>query len=210
MKKIILLLILFTSAIAHAQTWEEWFRQKETQKKYLLQQIAAFKIYLSYAEKGYNIANTGLTTIRSIKRGDFNLHNDFFNSLSQINPAIKKWSRVRDITTIQIQIIKQTKETINSVKEANQFTTEEMDYCKTVFKNLLTECLHNIDELIKLTTADNYQMKDDERIKRIESIYIDMQDKYAFSSTFSREMQLLSIQRSNELNDIEISKALDK
>lgn len=58
MKKIsIILFIMFFVNRSHAQTWDEWFNQKSTQKKYLLQQIAAFEAYLSYAKKGYDIAN---------------------------------------------------------------------------------------------------------------------------------------------------------
>ena len=49
-----------------AQTWAEWFRQKATQKKYLLQQIAALHVYSGYLSKGYSIAKDGLNTIKSI------------------------------------------------------------------------------------------------------------------------------------------------
>lgn len=34
------------------QTWDEVFKQKETQKKYLIQQIEAIKMYASYLKKG--------------------------------------------------------------------------------------------------------------------------------------------------------------
>ena len=52
---------------------------KKTQKKYLLQQIAALKVYISYAKKGYNIVSSGINTIRDIKKGELNLHNNFYN-----------------------------------------------------------------------------------------------------------------------------------
>ena len=52
------LLILFVLAggLSQAQTFNEWFRQKATQKKYLIQQIAALQVYLDYVQKGYAIA----------------------------------------------------------------------------------------------------------------------------------------------------------
>lgn len=56
------------------QTFHEWFRQKKTQKKYLIQQIAALKVYLGYVQKGYSIAQKGLTTVSNIKKGNFDLH----------------------------------------------------------------------------------------------------------------------------------------
>ena len=64
-----------------AQTVNEWVNQKSTQKKYLLQQIAALQVYINYAKKGYNIVSGGINTIRDIKKGDLNLHNTFFSSL---------------------------------------------------------------------------------------------------------------------------------
>ena len=45
-----------------AQTLAEWVSQKVTQKKYLLQQIAALQVYSGYLSKGYSIAKDGLNT----------------------------------------------------------------------------------------------------------------------------------------------------
>jgi hypothetical protein len=198
------------ASTAKAQTFDEWFKQKETQKKYLLQQIAGLKIYLDCAEKGYNIANKGLQTIHSIKKGDFNLHNDFFNSLKQVNPAIKNWSRIADIIAIQIKILKQTMDALSAIKEQKQFASEEVNYCAAVFERLLEDCLQDIDDLIFVTTSGELEMKDDERIKRIENIFLDMKDKYAFSSSFCDDMKTLSIQRLSEEKKIELSGVLSK
>ncbi len=75
MKQLSLLcIILFSRSICGAQTPDEWFRQKATQKKYLIQQNAAFQVYLDYVQKGYAIAQKGLTTIGHIKQGDLDLH----------------------------------------------------------------------------------------------------------------------------------------
>ena len=52
-------------------------------------------------------------------------------------------------------------------------------------------------------------MKDDERIKAIDKRYVDIQDKQQFTRAFSNNAAGLSIQRSNEENDIIISKKLN-
>src|SRR6266542_3497611 len=134
MKKCLLLIVL--TIIVHysfGQTWEEWTQQKETQIKYLIQQIGAQKVYLDYIRKGYGIAQKGLNTIRDIKKGDFNLHSDYFNSLKQVNPKIKNTAKVADIIDLQIRIIKESKKTMQRVKAANQFTDEEITYLDKVF-----------------------------------------------------------------------------
>jgi hypothetical protein len=208
MKNLVLIIVLLSSQILHAQNRNEWFEQKKTQKKYLLQQIVALKVYLGYLEKGYDIASKGLNTIHDIKKGDFNLHNNFFNSLKQVNPKIQKSAKVADILAYQVRIVKIAKQNIERINENGQFTNEELDYCKIVFDNLLTECLKNIDELVMMITSGEVEMKDDERIKRIDQLYVDMQDKYSFNCSFGNDINLLSLQRMNEQSEINHSRLI--
>ncbi|MEP7376194.1 MAG: hypothetical protein ABI675_22550 [Chitinophagaceae bacterium] len=175
----------------------------------MLQQIAALQVYIGYAKKGYDVMNKGLTTIRSIKNDDLNLHRDFFGLLKQVNPRIKKYAKVADIISYQLRIVKETNKTLQGIRETGQFTSEELDYCKMVFDNLLLDCLKSIDELFLVITSGELEMKDDERIKRINSLYADMQNKYTFSSSFSEEMGLLSVQRLGEQIEINRSKILN-
>jgi len=64
------IIILLSGAQVNAQTWNEWFRQKKTQKKYLVQQIAALKVYLKYLKQGYRIVDKGLSLVGDIKDGN--------------------------------------------------------------------------------------------------------------------------------------------
>ncbi len=208
MKKLLITLFVLSIGFCQAQTYDEWFRQKKTAIQYLMSQLAAFQTYIGYAEKGYSIVKSGLTTIKDIKHGDFTLHNDFFNSLSIINPAIKKYSKVAGIIAMQISIGKQISSTIQSCKKSNMLQSSELKYLNTVFNNLLNECSKNLDELIKLITDNVYEMKDDERIKRIDLLYDDIKDKQMFTTSFSHSAKGLTIQRINDDNDIIISKKL--
>jgi hypothetical protein len=51
--------------------------KKKTQKKYLLQQIAALQVYFGYAKKGYSFVSSDTKTIRDIKKGDPKINNTF-------------------------------------------------------------------------------------------------------------------------------------
>lgn len=209
MKALFVILLVSKTFFSFGQTAEEWTEQKKTQIKYLLQQIAANKVNIDFIEKGYQIAHAGLQTIQSIKKGDFNLHCGFLDSLKIVNPSIKVWTKVADIIAYQLRILKNAKQTIKDIREAGQFTGEELDYCKMVFDNLLKECLKNIDELVMVTTDGELTMKDDERMKRIDKLYADMQGKYAFTSSFSNEMGILSAQRLSEQTELILSKKLN-
>ena len=174
----------------------------------MLDQIAALQTYIGYAGKGYSIVSGGLKTIKNIKHGDFNLHNNFFSSLATVNPAIKKYTKVASIIAMQISIAKQITNTIKSCKKSNMLMSSELKYLKAVFNNLLGECAKNLDELFALITNNETQMKDDERIQRLDKLYDDMKDKQMFTTSFSHSAKGLSIQRLNDQNDIIISKKL--
>lgn len=203
------ILCLSTTSVAFSQTVEEWTQQKKTQRKYLLQQIAALQVYISYINKGYNIVSKGINTVHNIKKGDFSLHSDFFTSLKNVNPQISNYAKVADIIAYQVNLIRQTKQTLQQIREAKQFTAEEIGYCKQVFDNLLDECIKTVDELIAVITSGEMEMKDDERLKRIDMLYLDMQDKYSFSCSFSEEMGLLAVQRLGEQIEINRSKLIN-
>ena len=77
--------------------------------KAMLKQIAKLEIYIQDVEKGYKIAQAGLTTINEFKHGEFNLHNLFFSSLKTVNPKVLKYERIAEIIADQISIINQFK-----------------------------------------------------------------------------------------------------
>jgi hypothetical protein len=52
-----------------------------------------------------------------------------------------------------------------------------------------------------LTTANNFELKDDERLQRIEALWTDMRDKYAFARHFAGSVSLLLVQKNREYGD---------
>jgi hypothetical protein len=209
-KKFFLIVIIsIPTTYLKAQTFKEWFNQQETKFKYMIQQIAANKFYIDYIQKGYRIAQSGLQTISDIKHGDFNLHNDFSNALVTVNPKIKNLAKVAGIITFQVQIIKDSKSTIQKIIASNQFNSSEIFYVQNVCNHLLDECTKSINELIMVITSGEIEMTDDERIKRMDNIYCDMQDKLSFCKAFSSDAIMLAAQRLNEQTDIEAMKKLN-
>ncbi|OJW81919.1 MAG: hypothetical protein BGO69_15105 [Bacteroidetes bacterium 46-16] len=210
MKKALLFLLLLVLATGslQAQTFAEWFRQKKTQKKYLLQQVAALQVYIGYAQKGYKIAKEGLTTISGFTKGEFNLHGDYFNSLKTVNPQVRKYVKVADIVALQVKIVQDYNRTYGQLAKSDDFSREERDYIRRVFGRLLNDCEQTLNELIAVTTDGKLEMKDDERMKRINLLYIDMQDKYTFSKSFCNDVSLMAAARTREQTEVQTSRAL--
>jgi len=204
MKKvwITLIAIIITTVATNAQTWDEWFRQKKTQKKYLVQQIAALKVYLKFLKEGYDVAKQGLDIVGDIKDGNFNDHSTYFSSLKLVNGNVPDISKIHAIVAYQNAIMKEFGSLVNECNADQSLSQNEKSYVKSVYGNLLSECERAISELTTITTDDEAQMTDDERIERLNLIYADMKDKYSFCRSFCNATRMLMMQRTHEQSGI--------
>lgn len=177
------------------------------QKKYMLQQIAALQVYIGYLQKGCSIAKKGLNIIGDLKKGEFNLHDNYFNSLKIVNPKIRNSQKVAGCITLQIQILNAFNSAYKQLKQSGQFNDNELTYVNKVFNRLIDDGTVTIEELIEVTTSNKFEMNDGERIKRIDDLYNDLQAKNIFVQSFSSEAKVLAGARLQDQNDINTSRS---
>lgn len=186
------------AARASGQTFAEFFKQKKTQKKYLLQQIAALQVYIGYARQGYEIADQGISTIKGLAGGEFDLHSAFFASRKTVSPLISKHPHIMGIVRLQLNIS-------NSLKKLNKAEIagdENRVYIKKVAELILNDCARDLEDLFLLVTSGSLEMKDDERLIRLNSISLSMQQKADFVDSFSSEVKLLGARQHMEKQSI--------
>lgn len=210
MKKILLTILLFMSLIGslQAQTYDEWFRQKKTKKKYLLQQIAALKVYVDYAQKGYRISREGLGSIGQLIGSEFALHTDYFKSLEDVNSNVRSHPNVAKMISLQTSIMQEYNVNRNLLGKNDYLTDAELRYVNRVLNRLMDDCEANLEELLNLTADGSLKMADDERLARIDKLYADTQDNYTFSKKFSNETKALAVSREREARDVLTSRSL--
>lgn len=201
MKKL-LVLVLFTILLT-ANT-----QAQQKQRKVLLQQIAALKVYIDAAQKGYSIAKKGLNTIGDLKRGEFKLHLDYLNSLKKVNPKIKKYSRVAEIIALQLKMLKNYHQTYQDLNKGDLFHGSELDFIKRVLGRLMDNCKDTLEELITVTTDGQLEMKDDERMERIDKLYYNMVDNYNFFQSFNTQAKSLYVSRAKEHKEVKTGRVL--
>lgn len=201
MKKILLLLLL--TGLLKGNIYAQ-----PKQREVLLKQITALKLYTGYAQKGYSIAKKGLNTIGNFKRGEFDLHADYFNSLKMINSKIKDYPRVSQIIVLQVKILGKYKSTLKQVQEDDLFHGDEVAYIKRVMNRLIKNGDTTLDELIVVLTQGKLEMKDDERINKIDFLYQNMLESYIFCESFSEQTSLMSLTRDKDGMDVKTSRAL--
>ena len=169
----------------------------------MLEQIAKYEVYLIDLKKGYDVVNKGLTLINDIKHGDFDLHKDYFNSLKSVNPQIKSEAKVAAMIALQAEILSGYQSYYHQFQQSGVFTSQEISYLYTVFSALLTDVAEDITVLTTVITDGQLQMKDAERISRIDQLYAGMTGHYEFLHAFGDQVQLQGLQRQRALQEVQ-------
>ena len=171
------------------------------QRKELLLQIAALQVYIDYAKKGYSAVSKGLNFIGDAKKGEVNLHGDYFTSLLKINPKVRNYYKTAEIISLQFKIIKICKRTLADLKTADLFHGTELDHIERSFERLLQNCGDTLEQLLAVTTDARLELKDDQRIERIDTLHETMLKDYNFCISFSSDARLLSVSKTAEKKD---------
>jgi len=183
--------LILSASIAYGQNWNELFSQKKTQRKYLIQQIAALQIYSGYLKKGYELVHSGLGQISDASGGEMRLHQTFIHSLSSVSPLVHADPRAAEVILMQHRIIQAfvtlTKHTLLKV--------EDLEYISQVRKKLDEENAADLQDLLLVMTPGKVKMKDDGRLQRLNRIHERMEDKLIFARHFSSQVLELARQR---------------
>lgn len=190
------------AANAHAQTFAEWFSQKKTQKKYLLQQIAALQVYSGYLKKGYSIASNGLGSVSGYLKSENGLHTTYYNRLKTADPVVKKNPMVKDIMSWQQDILKRTQE----IDRVGGITGTEKKYLLSVSNAVLNDCDQQLITLQNVISDNKVAMSDAERLALITRIHTAMLSNYHFASQFATQVKILTLRRQQEQAQVTVSK----
>lgn len=202
MKKIVVLFSLLAAFTglpvqnAAAQTTEV------TQLLLNIEKLRQFRQILKQMKQGYDILTGGYNTVINIAQGNFKIHKAFLDGLLAVSPAVKNYQRVAGIIDYQIMLVKEYRAAMSRFRQDGSFSEEELAYIDGVYDNLLKQSLRNLDELAGVITAGKMRMSDDERLKAIDRIFEDMENKLVFLRHFSNNTSVLSLQRAKEKSDV--------
>lgn len=171
-----------------------------------IEKLSQFKKILSDMKKGYELLSGGYKTIKEMSEGNFSLHKTFLDALWQVSPAVKNYKRIGDIVSFQILLVRESKSGLTRFIKSGSFSPQEIDYFEKVYGNLLTRSLRNLDELAMVITADKLRMSDDERLKGVDAVYLEMQDQLLFLRNFNRSASVLVLQRVKESKEVYASR----
>jgi hypothetical protein len=203
MKKYLLIILVFLfSKLSIGQS------QEAQQLLLNVEKLMQFKKILQNMKDGYQVLHRGYATIKDLSQGNFSLHKTFLDALMEVSPAVWKYKRISDIITYQFRIVKDCKTAFNEFRVGGQFTTDEVEYLKNVYGNLLKESVKSLDELSIVITAGKLRMSDEERLQAIDHIYTNIVEQYGFLQEFNNSTAMLALQRKSEKAEINLSKRL--
>ncbi|MDB5122373.1 MAG: hypothetical protein JWP94_502 [Mucilaginibacter sp.] len=191
-------------ATAQAQTFAEWFAQKSTQKKYLLQQIAALQVFSGYLKQGYQVATKGMSSISGSLKAENGLHTTYYARMKTTGPEIKNNAMVQDIMTWQQDILSR----LQGINNIIGLTTDERNYLANVKAAVLKDCDQQLYTLQNVITDGKMQMSDPERLALLTKVHVVMMNNYRFASGFTAQAKIYGAQRQQELNETATGKQL--
>jgi len=203
MKKYIILLIL-CGGLKQASAQAEELQQLALD----IQKLSQLKSILSELYKGYTVVSTGYENVKNIAQGNFSLHKVFLDGLLAVSPVVRQYKKAADIISFQLQLVKEYKNANSRFKTSGLFNSSELDYVSNVYSNLFNQSLKNLDELAMVLSDGQLRMSDAERLKSIDRIYSDMEDKLTFLRQFNNSTSMLALQKAKEHNDAATTGAL--
>lgn len=200
-QRIYLVIGLLTLALkADAQTFAEWFKQKSTQKKYLLEQISALQVYSTYLRKGYSVAKGGLGSITGALLNENGLHSGYYGKMVRVDPAIAGNGQVKEILRWQQDIIT----LFDRVEKLQLLKPAEQKYMIAVRTSVFQDCERLISTLQEVISDNKMQMAAADRINLITRLHGEMQGNYRFTVNFTGQAKVYSRLMEQENHNIKI------
>jgi hypothetical protein len=197
-KGIIGIACLLAAASCRAQLLGGFFEQNATRKQDNEQQVAALGAFITVSEKGYRIVESGLSTIKGIKSGEFDLHSTFYSSLKSINPSIGNMGEVAEIIALQAATAERVSAALSRYRQNGGLGVDELTAVGQVFQAVVNVGTADVNMLIQLLTAGVLQMTDDQRIAGIRELDAAARTRYGQTSEITDQADLLCLQRQTE------------
>lgn len=206
MKKIILLLIVAGFIINPLKVKAQ--SQEAQQLMLNWEKLQTLEKMLDNMYMGYKILSSGYNTIKRIAEGDYAIHQAFLDGLMAVNPSVRNYKRIPFIIEYQKLLMQEYKYAWKRFKNDPNLTIDEIFYIESVYKFIVKASLQNLDDLAMIITATKLRMSDDERMRAIDNIFYDMENRMVFLRGFNNDTRLLAIQRAFAKNDQQTVKKL--
>ena len=210
---VILLIAAIPSQQTHAQILEII---QEGVKKVIMavdlevQRMQNKTIWLQNAQREMEnvLSQTKLTEISDWTQKQKDLYGDYFNELWQVKDAIQYYHKIEEITEKQVRLVSEFESAYNLFKQDDHFSADEIEYMGKVYTGIIDESLKNLDQLFLVINSFTTQMTDEKRMQIINDAGNAIDENYDDLKSFNNQNMVLSLQRSKDLNEVNVVKLL--
>lgn len=136
------------------------------------------------------------------------LYARYFDELHRVRSIIAYYRKIKSITEKQVRIVQQYKRAFDLFKQDEHFTDDEILYMGRVYSGMFDASLKNLERLFMVINSFAATMTDAERLSVIHEVNEEMDHTYTDLTQFNVQNQLLSLQRSKSLQEVEVVKRL--
>jgi hypothetical protein len=175
-----------------------------------IQRMQNQTIWLQNAQREMEnvLSQTKLAEISDWVQKQRGLYGNYFNELWQVKDAIEYYHRIEEITQTQIRIVKEYENAYNLFKQDDHFSPEEIEYMGQVYTGIIDQSLKNLDQLFLVINSFSTQMADEKRLQIVNGVGAAMDENYNDIKAFNSQNMMLSLQRSKDLNEVNVVKQL--
>lgn len=169
-----------------------------------IQRLQNKTIWLQNAQKAVEntMSKIKLDEITTWVKKQKTLYQDYFNELRKVKTAIAYYYRVREVTSMQLQLVAAYKNALTLFKQDKHFTAKEINYMSNVYSGILDESVKNLDQILLVITSFSTQMDDAKRLQLIDASADAIEQNYMDLLQFNQQNISLSLHRSKDLSEI--------
>lgn len=175
-----------------------------------IQRLQTKTIWLQNAQKVIEnaMSKLKLDQITDWVQKQKDLYQDYFDELWKVKDVLSYYHRIKEITQQEISLVREYHLAWTGVRQDGHFSGQELLYIGQVYTGILSESIHNLDQLALVIKSFTTQMTDAQRMQIINNAADAMQRNYDDLLQFNQQNIGISLQRSKDEHDINVVKQL--
>ena len=136
------------------------------------------------------------------------LYSGYYDELWKIKSIITYYQRIKDLTVKQVALVTEYNQPWALLKQDKHFSATELSQMAQVYSGILSASVQNLDQILLIINPNKTQMTDEQRLELINHAGDHLDNNYSDLQRFNTQNEVLSLQRSKDLSDTQITKAL--
>ena len=136
------------------------------------------------------------------------LYSEYYQELWQGKEVLQYYPAVKEMIDKEARLVAAYKQAYGALAADSHLQPQEIEACLQVYQGIIRRSSRAIDQLSTIIQAFTTQMADADRLKMINELSANIDREYHQLYLFTQHTILLSLQRSKDIQDINLIKAL--